>query len=706
MSPAEPAIDVRKAPIIKVLLPFILGILVRDILALQTREEIVCLAALGCWPGLCIFFLRSGMERRGDHLVFSLWSVLLFLGAGYLTGGVTAPEKPLLPAGQRVIVRGEVLQVAVTDSLAWSMDFNMDMLVQGDTLQVKQTTLKTYGSGFFYGELPGTGERWQLSGTLHPISNRGNPGEADYEKIMARKGCWYRLYIDRDTRLNRRVEGPGRQRFSVSVLREQIAGYWSGNQESGALLRAVCLGDRSGLTDDQKQSYQNAGGMHLLAVSGLHIGLIWWFLHRVFSIFVRLFRREVYRTLPLVLLLWMYAYLTGFSSSVCRAVTMFTLFSLALLIEQRTHPLNCLLISAFLMLAVDPHRIREVGFQLSYLALFGIVILFPQLRMLPGISKRGSLIRWVWEATSVSIAAQVSTAPLVIYYFHQLPVYALLTNLIAVPLLSLLIAMFVVAIPLFSLDLFIHPVSQAMQVTAMLLNRTMELISGFPGAVIRQLTIDRATLIMLLFMGLLGMLGVRKGARWPRYGLIISIAGILAWGSIVQLKARTSNSLVVCHFSRGSLVLVRQGRRVDCHSFTRDTGSGKQMIHYLASAWESSGYKTLLISNGDSVASVGRISACHPVSDGCWMLGNDLFRGWIITGKPGAPESQWIIQHPGAFVILRENPGWPFPSIHEISVQTAVIADGSNSRGYISSVKAVIPQIHSTSHLGAYRRTW
>jgi ComEC/Rec2-related protein len=418
------------------------------------------------------------------------------------------------------------------------------------------------------------------------------------------------------------------------------------------------------------------------------------------------FHRELYRTVPILLILWCYAFLTGFSSSVCRAVTMFTIFSLALLIDQRTHPLNCLLVSLFLILVIDPWRITDVGLQLSYCAMGGIVTLYPWLRSLPGKRISNRFFRWAWEATALSISAQVSTAPLVVFYFHQLPVYALFTNLIAIPLLSLLIGLFVLTLPLLSLNLLTHAVSWIMNVTAMLMNQAMEVIAGVPGAVLRHLNLDRITLCMLLITWILGAMAVRERVRWPRYGLMLSVTVLLSWGSISAWMDRSRTSLIITHFNRGSQVIFSQGHWVDCYCLGKDSLTRERMVQYLLSAPEYSGHTICRMDVHHFEASRGRISACHPVSKGCWMVGNDLLRGMIITGIRG----QWlpeVLQHdPATFIILHDNPEIPSRAMKSLSNSADIIADGSNSKWYSDKMQSSLPLLHATSRLGAYRRTW
>jgi competence protein ComEC len=705
MSSRQARMNIHTAPVARILLPFLLGILLADQAWIPALPEIVCLATMVCWVALYLLVRYGRSVHPGNVFLLVLLISVVFVGMGYTLGTISRPDIAGIPVGKRVMLRGEVHQEPIPARSGWITEIRMQMLVHGDSCIAGAILLKTYLRTPPGGMLPRTGERWQLSGTLVPIRNRGNPREIDYESILSRKGYRYRFYVDSGSMANRKLDGMAIGRIGAAKIRKKIAEYWDGTSESEALLRAVCLGDRTALSDQQKNSFRDAGGMHLLAVSGLHIGLIWWFLHRALEILVRLFRREVFRMVPSVMLLWLYACLTGFSSSVCRSVTMFTLFSLALFIDQRSRPVNSLLLSAFLILAIDPERILDAGFQLSYAAVFGIVTLFPWLRKLPGrISNR--FVRWIWELNAVSIAAQFATLPLVVFYFNQFPVYALLTNLMAIPLLSLIMGMFILSLPLIFLDLFKPAVNRIITWTADLMNHAMELVAGLPGAVIRDLQPDRVTLILLLVATLLGVLSIMDRKHWPRYGLMLAIAAINSWGTITCHMRKHSSLLLVTHFNRGSQILISQGKWMDCYRFSGDSVVIAGMDHYISNSWGSMIVNIMDINTIESPSHHGTVSACHPVADGCWLVGNDHITGWMVTGAARKTFLELVFQHPGSFIVLSGNARVSHELTGKLLKVNRVIADGSNSNWYVEQMKGRIHLLHVTAEQGAYTAAW
>ncbi|MCR5680672.1 MAG: ComEC/Rec2 family competence protein [Prevotella sp.] len=209
------------------------------------------------------------------------------------------------------------------------------------------------------------------------------------------------------------------------------------SDEQYSVLAAMTLGDKSGLTADVRHTFSQTGSSHILALSGLHLGIICLLLTRLMPCGRRWWIGQVL----VVLALWAFALLTGLSTSVVRSATMLSLYVIFSAGARRRAPLNVLCFTAIVMLMVSPGVLFDVGFQLSFLSVAAILLFFPVADQY--VSQRWllqhPLARWLWSMTVVSTAAQLGTAPLVAYYFHQLPVWFLLTNLFVVPLTTLIL---------------------------------------------------------------------------------------------------------------------------------------------------------------------------------------------------------------------------------------------------------------------------
>ena len=215
-------------------------------------------------------------------------------------------------------------------------------------------------------------------------------------------------------------------RYCQSLLRQYIH-----DPSARAVVLALVLGQKDDLTTEISDAYARSGTMHVLAVSGLHVGIIYWILCLLLVPLKYLGRLRLLSSGIALLVLWFYAFVTGLSPSVLRATTMFTFLVVASMLGRQTSTYNTLSISAFLLLFWNPSWIFSVGFQLSYLAVIGILYLQPRIYRL--LTPNHWLLDKLWLLSAVSLGAQLSTAPLSVYYFHQFPTYFLVANWVVVP---------------------------------------------------------------------------------------------------------------------------------------------------------------------------------------------------------------------------------------------------------------------------------
>lgn len=671
----------------------------------QVRD--VVLVCLLLWIILVVLFFL--IKKKAGYFIgmFSVAAFLLFLTAGFGTGMVTTPEDPGLPLGEPVMIRGEVLEEPQSRKRNWLFEMRLCMVVSGDSAYAVNTLLKVYLDMPADSILPAPGETWQFYGQLAAIRNSGNPGQPDYEAIMHRKNCWYRFFTNDQLAarsFNFRVDDQVHRKISAISIKKVVSEQWEGGPKEISLLKAVCLGDRSGLTDDMRQAYSSAGGMHLLAVSGLHVGLIWWVLHHSLSWMVRLLRREIYRALTIIALLWFYAFVTGFSSSVCRSVTMFTLFSAARMLDQRTHPVNGILVSAFLLILLNPGRLLDVGFQLSYAAILGIVTLFPFLRRMLKVKNR--ILKWAWEATVVSIAAQISTAPLVVYYFHQIPAYSLITNLVAIPMLSCMIALFVFSIPFMATGVFTDLFNWLLVKLASLMNQSMEMVASIPGSVIDHLYLDITSLCLIMIMIFLGIVVLNERTTFYRYILLFMVCSVLGWTSWKRYASYHTSEFIVAHFNGGSLVTFREGLCVDHYLWYRDPQSVIYMDQYIESVWGNGRYDCRKYDLSDVQLHQGSVSVCRPVDRGAWMLGNNRIHGLVISDSFGPDHERILAGNTGDFILLSGEPRNLRILDNPLPANCHLIVDGSNRGWYTRRFETLTDQIHITRQHGAYLKRW
>jgi len=215
--------------------------------------------------------------------------------------------------------------------------------------------------------------------------------------------------------------------------REQLIGIYRKyvSEENIPILSAITLGKKDEVSRDVKRSFSASGGSHVLAVSGLHVGIIYMIMLWLAGLLP--YRRWLFVTahIAVIVSLWVYAFICGLPASVVRSALMFSLVSGAFITERQNLSLNSVFVSAFIMLLCKPSYLFDIGFQLSYSAVISILLFYPKISGL--FEFQNKILVWVWSMIAVSAAAQIGTLPLTLYYFHQMPVYSLITNFLVIP---------------------------------------------------------------------------------------------------------------------------------------------------------------------------------------------------------------------------------------------------------------------------------
>jgi competence protein ComEC len=253
------------------------------------------------------------------------------------------------------------------------------------------------------------------------------------------------------------------------------------NPEIHATLVALTTGVKSYLSDDIRKSFSKSGTMHLLAVSGLHVGYIYSVLLLITSIFGN-FRFSVFmRSILIIILLWGYALFTGMAPSIERAVLMATIYQIGTIFGKRKNSLNSLSLSALIICIFDPGAVFDIGFQLSYAATLSIILINPFINRL--YQTKNPIMKYVWTTVSISTSCQIGTSILTIYYFKFIPVYFMISNLLAIPLSSIIISttMILVIAGDSGISVLLVPL---LKFLVWMLNESMAIISTLPYPVI------------------------------------------------------------------------------------------------------------------------------------------------------------------------------------------------------------------------------
>ena len=418
-----------------------------------------------------------------------------------------------------------------------------------------------------------------IKGEPHRVPSPANPHEFDYQKFLSYKNVYHQQFLSKKECKVIAYKPESEWMKKAIMVRTWAAcvlqRYVQGNREQH-VVKALVLGNTDGMDSELLQAYSLSGTLHVLAVSGLHVGIIYGILLALLKPFANSHAGRWALAGISIAVLWAYAFVTGLSPSVLRAVTMFSFMALAKPMGQRTNIYNTLALSAFCLLLYDPFLIMSVGFQLSYIAVAGIVFLYPRLYFMWKPSSWGT--NKIWQLTAVSIAAQVATFPVGLLYFHQFPVYFLFFNLVAIPLSSIILVggLLLLAVA------FLSPVASALgiavSVLAQMLNKTVALTEVLPFHQLGQVYINVwQCLLIMAMIATLVLLFVKRRFFFVHMLLVLAfVFSFLQWSQFAD--SMRNNKMVVYHLSGHTAIDIMSARRV--YSFVDKNLSGNAKMDY------------------------------------------------------------------------------------------------------------------------------
>ncbi|MFK7952895.1 MAG: ComEC/Rec2 family competence protein [Ekhidna sp.] len=358
-------------------------------------------------------------------------------------------------------------------------------------LYIKKDSLSTIN--FQYGDL------LIVKGSFYSVPGPDNPNEFNYQQYLARQGIFSHAFVSREQVKLIKNSAPNFLLSWAYQIRDKansiIDKTMPVSRENG-IAKALLLGIKDHIDNDIKKAYSAAGAMHVLAVSGLHVGIV----YMILQVFIGKLRQRGKLEKKLfgiisITAIWLYATITGLSPSVLRAATMFSLMAMSQMSTKGGNIYNTLGFAAFLLLLYDPYLIYSVGFQLSFAAVVGIVYIQPKLYRL--LDFRWWIIDKAWTITCVSIAAQLSTFPLSAYYFHQFPTYFLVSNLIVIPAAFLMLIGGMLMLFAYSIhDELGFLVGKCLHYFMWTVNETISLVDIMPNSLIEWIYMDQVGLTL------------------------------------------------------------------------------------------------------------------------------------------------------------------------------------------------------------------
>ena len=334
--------------------------------------------------------------------------------------------------------------------------------------------------------------------------NAGNPAEFDICSYYYIKGITGSVYLWGDNWTFLRKTGKTLPMRALSLRSAVVERYRELGFEGDdlSLLSALTVGEKRDFPQELKESYAAAGASHVLALSGLHLGIFYLLLSVVLPFRGRSRWAVIPREMIIVAALWAFAYVAGLSASVVRSAILFTLMSFGRCLRQDASAVSSLSFAAIAMLLFSPHLLFDISFQLSFSAVLAILLLAPHLQSLLNVDGHGTVYRYVANLLILSFAAQLGTLPFVWYHFGVLPVYSLLTNILVVPLAFVMIALALLMQAVSFLPQFALFIAMILQFVTGVVNDGVSMISSLPGAsfVLTPVGVLGAVSVALLIM--------------------------------------------------------------------------------------------------------------------------------------------------------------------------------------------------------------
>jgi competence protein ComEC len=401
------------------------------------------------------------------------------------------------------------------------------------------------------------------------IKNAGNPGGFDYERYAMFNGITHQLFLNnKDYILLTQSKQHGFQKwlyntkeYILEVIRNNIKGV-----EAVSVAEALLIGYRDDLDRDLVQAYSNTGVVHVIAISGLHLGLIYWLLLLLLKPLDKQRKLKWIKPVVAISFLWIFSLLTGAGASVVRAAIMFTVIAMGEMAGKKGNIYNSMAVSAFIMLLWNPFLLWDVGFQLSYAAVLSIVLFMKPIYNL--VDFTNILLDKGWQLCSVTLSAQILTLPLCMYHFHQAPNLFLITNFVAVPLSSLILFGEILLIAISIFPFLAHWVGVVLSYLLKWMNNFILWVDDFSFAVTDGIMhTPLQTILLYLFITATAIWLLQKNSKALKWSLLCLML-FFGLQSFYLFQTKKQNKLVVYNLSQHAATDFMLG---DAYLFTGDT---------------------------------------------------------------------------------------------------------------------------------------
>ncbi|MFV0540488.1 MAG: ComEC/Rec2 family competence protein [Aestuariibaculum sp.] len=516
---------------------------------------------------------------------------------------------------------------------------------------------------------------------LQPINPPLNPYQFNYKMYLERQYVYHQIIADNASlfRISEKTTSLFGLADKIRIHINKKLKTYHFTKEELAIINALFLGQRQYISEDTYTNYANAGAIHILAISGLHVGILLLILNFVFKPLEQLKHGNTIKTIVLLFILWSFAIIAGLSASVVRAVTMFSILAIAINLKRPTNIYNTLVLSLLILLLFKPLFLFDIGFQLSYLAVFAIVSIDPLLYKLW--QPQYWLLDKLWHTFTVSLSAQLGVLPVSLFYFHQFPGLFFISNLIIIPVLGIILCFGIITIIASVLNIFSTLFSKTLALIIANMNGFIAWISSKEQFIFKDIPINIWQVISLYCIIVSSTILIKRKRHRHLKWFLMSV--ILCQITFIYTETnKPKNRLIIFNKSRFTLLgHVTQNKIIEADNFDSITRTNTTIIrNYCIGSHIKTVEKDIL----------------RPI----YILGNkkllvvDSFG--IYNTKAFKPD----------FVLLIQSPKINLNRLIDSLNPKHIIADGSNYKSYIAHWQTICEKkklpFYYTAEKGAF----
>lgn len=492
--------ELKQVPFLRIAIPLILGIAYYVIFPFYFE----CLKYIIACCAFCLFIFHGKQisENYGKRWVFGLTAQILVFFIGAWFTGFSFSE-----TGVSASCNIQTTYVATVSDPVSEKDKTIKTFLEFDFCKDRGENKRIHGKALAFFQKDSAsimlepGDQIVFRGVLATVNNPGNPCEFDYKKYLSyhqvsqqtkiKSGEWKLL-----------AKNKGNVLFNYACkIQQYLLNIFKKSGLSGdeyAVASALIIGYTDKIDVDTKKAYSSTGAMHILSVSGLHVGIVFIVFNFALKFVEKIKHGKIIKAIILILLLWFYASITGLSAAVIRAAAMFSFVVIGKSLSRNVNIINTISSSAVLLLIINPLYLFDIGFQLSYLAVLGIVLFQAKIYRL--IYVKNWLLDKIWALMAVSIAAQIATLPITLFHFHQFPNYFLITNVLVIPLSTVVLYLGLAMFSFSFWDGFTLIIGKVLAFTVKALNEIILYIEHLPYSLSENIYISPPEVILFFLL--------------------------------------------------------------------------------------------------------------------------------------------------------------------------------------------------------------